>query len=203
MCAQWRFLRVRVGIMSHDAIGSDHQRRDGFKRALDAYCGLCIVGLYFLYLGLAKGAFSLFDCTQNKDGTYILDADPSIKCDEVGQNGSGRWIPSFTHQPRSAVVAVWCVQMLVLQAGSVQEALKPAAALSIVVYTLGLPVAFLTILIRHRGAIHADQTLRVANEGESEATNPNFHIRRRYQELYRCGRGVGFYVTSQVPVVEV
>jgi hypothetical protein len=90
-----------------------------------------------------------------------------------------------------------------LQAGGAQEALKPAAALSIVVYTLGLPTAFLTILIRHRDAIYADQTLRVANEGESEATNPNFHIRRRYQELYRCGRGAGFDVTSQLPVVEV
>ncbi len=72
-----------------------------------------------------------------------------------------------------------------LQAGGVQEALKPAAALSIVVYTLGLPAAFLAILIRHRNAIYADQTLRMANQGASDATNPNFYIRRRYQELYR------------------
>jgi hypothetical protein len=75
---------VLVGITSHDdAVGLGHQYRDGFKRALDSYCGICIVGLYFLYLGLAKGALSVFDCTQNKDGVYILDADPSIKCDEV------------------------------------------------------------------------------------------------------------------------
>lgn len=74
---------------------------------------------------------------------------------------------------------------LALQPGSVQESLKPAAALSIVMYTLGLPAAFLGILVWHRTAIHADQTLRVANEGASAATNPNYHIRMRYQELYR------------------
>jgi hypothetical protein len=67
----------------------------------------------------------------------------------------------------------------------VQEGLKPAAALSIVVYTVGLPVAFLAILLKHRHAIQADQTLRAAHGGTSPATNPNFHIRRRYQELYR------------------
>jgi hypothetical protein len=73
------------------------------------------------------------------------------------------------------------------QAGGTQESLKPAAILSFVCYTLGLPLAFLTILLRHRVAIRADQTLRLANDGGSEATNPNFHIRRRYQELYRWG----------------
>ena len=73
------------------------------------------------------------------------------------------------------------------QPGGIQESLKPAAALSIVVYTIGLPVTFLGILLRHRHAIFADQTLRMANEGATPASNPNFHIRRRYQELYRCG----------------
>jgi hypothetical protein len=71
------------------------------------------------------------------------------------------------------------------QPGGIQEALKPAAALSIVGYTIGLPAAFLVILAKHRHAIRSDQTLRVANQGYSQATNPNFHIRRRYQELYR------------------
>jgi hypothetical protein len=70
------------------------------------------------------------------------------------------------------------------QAGSVQQSLKPAAIGSIVVYTVGLPLAFLLILVRHRHAIQADQALRVANEGNTEATNPHFYIRLRYQELY-------------------
>ena len=57
--------------------------RDGFKRVLDSYCGLCIIVVYFLYLNVVKGALSVFDCSLNKDGQYILDADPSIKCNEV------------------------------------------------------------------------------------------------------------------------
>ncbi len=51
-----------------------------FKGFLDGYCGLCIVALYFLYLTVVKGALSVFDCSKNKDGVWILDADPSIKC---------------------------------------------------------------------------------------------------------------------------
>jgi hypothetical protein len=51
-----------------------------FKTFLDSYCGLCIVVLYFLYLNVVKGALSVFDCSKNKDGVWILDADPSIKC---------------------------------------------------------------------------------------------------------------------------
>jgi hypothetical protein len=50
---------------------------------LDGFCGLCIVALYFLYLNVVKGAISVFDCTKNKDGILILDADPSIKCNVV------------------------------------------------------------------------------------------------------------------------
>ena len=57
--------------------------RDPFKSKLDSYCGLCIVVLYFLYLNVVKGALSVFDCSKNKDGVWILDADPSIKCYEV------------------------------------------------------------------------------------------------------------------------
>ncbi len=58
-------------------------RSDGFKRALDRYCGLCITALYFLYISVVKGALSVFDCSENEDGVRILDADPSIVCDQV------------------------------------------------------------------------------------------------------------------------
>jgi hypothetical protein len=77
------------------------------------------------------------------------------------------------------------------QAGGVQEALKPAAALSLLGYAVGLPVAFLVILLRHRQSIVADQALRVAGQGGTEATNPYFHIRMQFQELYRCKRACG------------
>jgi hypothetical protein len=185
--------------------------RGKFKRVMDGYCGFCILGLYFLYLTVVKGALSVFDCSVNQDGVYILDVDPSIKCNEV------RHCPaSYTSCKLAAIVLLWWCSFAASdfamrmnienilwccrcswawatcgcnmgQAGGTQESLKPAAILSFVCYTVGLPLAFLTILLRHREAIRADQTLRLANDGGSEATNPNFHIRRRYQELYRWG----------------
>ena len=84
-------------------------------------------------------------------------------------------------------VACACVgsPLRMLQVGGVQESLKPAAALSVVVYTIGLPVAFFAILLKYRVEIRADQTLRVASDGNTAASNPNLHIRKRYQELYR------------------
>ncbi len=45
------------------------------------------------------------------------------------------------------------------QPGGVQNSLKPAAILSLVVYTVGLPATFLFILVRHRRAIFMDQVL--------------------------------------------
>ena len=65
------------------------------------------------------------------------------------------------------------------------ERLRPAATLSLVCYTVGLPVGFLCILAKHRRSIFKDQSMRVAGQGDTEATNPYFHIRTRYQELYR------------------
>jgi hypothetical protein len=37
--------------------------RDRFKTMQDAYCGVCILALYFLYLMVVKGALSVFDCS--------------------------------------------------------------------------------------------------------------------------------------------
>jgi hypothetical protein len=54
-----------------------------FEQAKDAYAGVCITGLYFLYVAVVKGGLSVFDCTVNKSGVRILDADPSIVCDLV------------------------------------------------------------------------------------------------------------------------
>jgi hypothetical protein len=62
--------------------------------------------------------------------------------------------------------------------------MKPAAVASLVFYTAGFPVAFLAILIRYRREIFLDQTLRQQHKGTDPDTNPHFHIRRRYQELY-------------------
>jgi hypothetical protein len=78
----------------------------------------------------------------------------------------------------------------------VVERLRPAATLSLVCYTVGLPVGFLCILAKHRRSIFKDQSMRVAGQGDTEATNPYFHIRTRYQELYR-------YLTVPVTVADI
>jgi hypothetical protein len=70
------------------------------------------------------------------------------------------------------------------QAGGVQEKMKPAAAVALVVYAVGIPLAFLYLLVRHRVGIKADQVLKLQGLGNTSATNPNFHIRRRLQKLY-------------------
>ncbi len=68
-----------------------------------------------------------------------------------------------------------------------QERLKPAAALSLAGYAVGLPLTFLVLLVKHRQSILADQALKVSGQGGTEATNPYFHVRMQFQELYRCG----------------
>ncbi len=36
----------------------------------DAYCGVCILALYFLYLMVVKGALSVFDCSPVRCSRY-------------------------------------------------------------------------------------------------------------------------------------
>lgn len=129
--------------------------RDRLAAIEDSYCGICIIMLYFLYLTVTKGALSVFDCTINKSGVFLLDADPSIRCYEEG---------------------------------SVQQTLVPPAILSLLVYTIGIPMTFLAILVIHGPAIKLDQTMRAANQGGTEASNPEYYIRKRYQELYSLFR---------------
>ncbi len=162
------------------------------KSILDSYCGVCIVCLYFLYLSLVRGALSVFDCSKNEDGAWILDADPSIKCNVVrsmrpsggtvgGTEGTLAWILSphgclsllalFTpptpppHGPISPLPQTSCPHPAPSsKPGGIQESMKPVATLSLVLYTLGLPLTFLVILVRHRSAIVQDQTLREKNQ---------------------------------------
>ncbi len=56
---------------------------------------------------------------------------------------------------------------------------------SAVFYTVGIPAAFAFVLFRYRSQIFADQTLRARGTGNSRRSNPNYHIRQRYQKLYR------------------
>ncbi len=57
--------------------------RARYKVFLDMVWGMTILVLYFMYLNLVKGMLSIFDCSVNPDGVRFLDADLSIRCDEV------------------------------------------------------------------------------------------------------------------------
>lgn len=92
---------------------------------------------------------------------------------------------SYGFVPYAVAGYTLCFRRFAGQPGGIQRSLVATATLSLVVYTFGIPLAFLVILVRHRDAIKRDQALRVANQGASEASNPYFHIRQRYQELYR------------------
>ena len=74
--------------------------REAFKAVYDGYCGLSNIVLYLLYLKLVKGALSVFDCTLNKDGVYILDADPAVTCGQVrGTQAPSGSVPQSTPTP--------------------------------------------------------------------------------------------------------
>jgi hypothetical protein len=62
------------------------------------------------------------------------------------------------------------------QPGGTQESMKPAAWVSLVVYTTGLPLSFSLILFTHRKAIFRDQSLREKSLGDSIKTNPDFPV---------------------------
>jgi hypothetical protein len=69
------------------------------------------------------------------------------------------------------------------------------AAFSLLLYTVGFPLFYFCILLRHRSAIRRDQLLRAADAGNTAASNPDFHVRRRYQELYGAFRPeMTFYI---------
>jgi hypothetical protein len=234
--------------------------RDRFKAMQDAYCGVCILALYFLYLMVVKGALSVFDCSPVR---CCLPAEPVCRGPVFSCAGAGTFAASRTLVARihcgflvrslsavNVLVAMGCrshaervwhsnpgcrpvhslrrgstrtrrartlvpsfckrscacgppsrkprcvVAIIAPQAGGVHERLKPAAALSLVGYAVGLPLAFLVLLVKHRASIIADQALRVAGQGGTEATNPYFHIRMQFQELYRC-RGGRLCVVNQ------
>ncbi len=84
-----------------------------------------------------------------------------------------------------SIVAAKPSQCDIAQPGGLQEQMKPWGYLSMVVYTIGLPILFAWILYHNQEGIIADQQLREKCRGITRETNPHFHIRMRYQELYR------------------
>lgn len=72
--------------------------------------------------------------------------------------------------------------------------LQPPAALvgirrwaiaSAVVYAVGIPFGFAWVLYRHRAEMREDQLLLSKGTGNSEESNPQYHVRRKYNQLYQ------------------
>jgi hypothetical protein len=62
--------------------------------------------------------------------------------------------------------------------------MRAVAAITIVYYVLGMPVACAVVLARNWLKVQQDQRLRERGEGDSALTNPHFHFRRRYRKVY-------------------
>ena len=120
--------------------------------AWDGIVGGVFALVYYSYFMLVRQSFDIFACSENADGTYSLNSDPSSAC----------WTP-----------------------GSVQQQLMPYAALSLLVYGLGIPAMFLLVLYRNRDAVRRDQTLWLIGRGTRRLDNPDFSVRQRYARLYQ------------------
>ena len=57
--------------------------RGKIMKVFDAFCGVSILSLYFVYLLVVKSLLSAWDCTQNAGGAWILNADPAVNCNQV------------------------------------------------------------------------------------------------------------------------
>jgi hypothetical protein len=62
--------------------------------------------------------------------------------------------------------------------------MRAVAAITILVYILGLPTALTVFLLRSWRVVQLDQRLRERGEGDSQLTNPHFRFRRRYRKVY-------------------
>lgn len=61
----------------------------------------------------------------------------------------------------------------------------PFAAVSLVVYGLGVPVVMGITLVKNRARIQRDQRLWLRGKGDSLADNMDFRVRRRYARMYQ------------------
>jgi hypothetical protein len=61
--------------------------------------------------------------------------------------------------------------------------MKPAGALALVLYAIGIPAVFLAVLVKYRTGIKEDQRMKLKGQGNSASSNPHYGIRRRFQKL--------------------
>jgi hypothetical protein len=145
-------------------------------KVVDSYCGIVILAVYFTYFLVVKGMLSAFDCTKNDDGIPFLDAEPSLRCDNVSP---------FAPSPSVVSFGFLLVHIACPQPPPVLLRIRKWAIASAVLYAAGIPIIFAWILFRYRNSIRADQEMRSHGQGNSRNLNPFFAIRQRYQKLYR------------------
>ena len=59
--------------------------------------------------------------------------------------------------------------------------------LTLLVFAIGVPIAFGSFRVVNRGRVQADQRLRVRAQGDSALTNPNIQLRRRWDWAHADG----------------
>ena len=62
--------------------------------------------------------------------------------------------------------------------------MRIVSAIMIVGFAIGVPAAFGVFLLLHKDQVYADQCLRQLGEGDTDLTNPNIRIRRRFRKIY-------------------
>jgi hypothetical protein len=62
--------------------------------------------------------------------------------------------------------------------------MRVVAAITILLYVIGLPTALAVFLAANWRKVQLDQRLREQGEGDSALTNPHFYFRRRFRKVY-------------------
>ena len=121
--------------------------------------GGCVSIMYYLYLLLVRGSFEIFDC---ETIGYA-----------VGKDGVNHTVKALATDGS-------------IECGTAEHnALLFPATAAMLVYGMGIPLFFGTVLWHYRRLIVVDQNLRRLGEGYSFETNPAYEVRRKYQRIYQ------------------
>ena len=99
----------------------------------------------------------------------------------------------FDCTSRSGVSTMDADPSIVCDGSGAHGRMRVVAVVMILGFALGVPCAFAGVLVTHRAAVVADQTLRARGEGDSELTNPHVRVRRRFRKLYEDYRPGLYY----------
>jgi hypothetical protein len=189
---------VTQKVPPHADRGSVCSFRREFVRKPCLLCGECVAIRVMSAAVVIRSTLAPFDCT-TRSGVRTMDADASIECDVPGGSHSRMWRVAVRESAlvagkRLALVCRLSEGASVPLCGTFSElflfprcavcCFGATQALTMVLYVVGLPVAFAVILVKHRAGIRFDQSLKLKGEGDTSLTNPYLHLRKRYGKLY-------------------